>query len=283
MASILSIKRRVQVAQNVSKTTRAMQMIAASKLKRAQDSAISARPYTEKLTQVCLSVSKRIEEEDLPDYLKLGKGNKSLLLIFSPDKGLAGSLITNLTREIAQSKKTNSLFVTVGKKAQIRVLRLQGQIVASFPFGTTLPSFDVVFPILNVVDEYFLKGLVLDVNVISTKFESLFTQRPVTTTILPIKIEGEQTTQPVMLFEPRAQDLLPSLLRHYLEITIYQNILESYLSEQAARMIAMKNATDNAQEIIEDLKLEYNKLRQEKITNEILDIAGSTMALSYEG
>lgn len=284
MANILSLKRRVQVAQNVKKTTRAMQMIAASKLKRAKDAALSGRPYSEKLTQVSQSASQRIDKEDLPDYLKVGKGNRTLFIVILPDKGLAGSLITNLVKQIVEPeiKQTNELFITVGKKAELSVLRLRKEIVASFPFGTTLPSFEIVYPILKVVDEHFLGAKASSVEIISTKFESLFSQKPVVTRLLPIKLGEEQKSDTVMLFEPNVQELLPNLLRHYLETILYQNILESYASEQAARMIAMKNATDNAEDIIEDLKLEFNKLRQEKITNEILDIASSTMALSYE-
>jgi len=279
MPTILVLKRRIQVAQNVSKTTRAMQMIAASKLKRAQDAALLSRPYVEKLTQVTISAASRVEKENLHPYMRQSSG-KTLLLLISPDKGLAGSLISNLIREMLNFKERETVYLTVGRKAELASARLGHEIVGSFLFGTTLPPFGVVFPILKIIDEYFLGGKVSSVKVVSSKFESIFTQRPQVTDLLPIKLPQEQKENNVMLFEPNLSDLLPNLLHHFIEMTVYQNILESYASEQASRMIAMKNATDNAKELVDELKLQYNKGRQEKITNEILDISGATFALS---
>lgn len=279
MPTILALKRRIQVAQNVSKTTRAMQMIAASKLKRAQDAALLSRPYVEKLTQVTSSAASRVEKENLHPYMKENSLNKTLLIIISPDKGLAGSLISNLIKEVINFKEKETSYITFGRKAETASVKLGHEIVASFPFGTSLPPFGVVFPILNVLDEYFLNGKVSKVKIVSSKFESIFTQRPSLTELLPIKLPEEQKSNNVMLFEPNLSELLPNLLHHFIEMTIYQSILESYASEQAARMIAMKNATDNAKELVEELRLEYNRGRQEKITNEILDISSATFAL----
>lgn len=282
MANLLSLKRRIQTAQNVSKTTKALQMIAASKLKRAQEAALSGRPYVDKLTYLSQSIATKVEKEDIHPYLLETKGEKTLTIIISPDKGLCGSLITNLIREVILSEDKNTSYIVLGKKIEGAIVRLNKEIIASFPFGTTLPSFDIVYPILQLADDYFLNGKVSRVNIISAKFISVFTQKAQMDEILPIKLENKESATENTLFEPNAIALLPDLLRHYLEMNIYHRIVETYASEQASRMIAMKNATDNANDVISELRLEYNKGRQEKITNEILDIGGATFALANE-
>ncbi len=276
MANTLQLRRRIQTAQNVSKTTRAMQMIAASKLKKAQDAALSARPYVEKLTQMSQDVLSRVSENAKHPYLQSnGQSNKTLLLVFAPDKGLCGGLITNLIRKLLEFDRSNdALYISLGKKIEHPVALLDREIIASFPFGNTLPSFDAVFPLSQFIDEYFVSGKVAKVQVLSTNFQSIFTQTPMLTTVLPVEIATD-TRSHFSLFEPGEQELLPQMLKHYLEMTLYRHLLESYLSEQAARMLSMQNATNNANDMIEDLKLEYNKLRQERITSEILDISSA--------
>lgn len=274
MANTLLLKRRIKTAQNVSKTTRAMQMIAASKLKRAQQAALSSRPYVEKLTLLASNLTGKIDKDSLPPYLKPGEGDKTLLIIISPDKGLCGGLITNLLREYLTLRSKNPLILSIGKKAQHYVLHFGNELVASFPFGTTLPSFDVVYPIVNIINDYFLGKKVSTVSILSPQFTSFFIQKPIITTLLPITLAPEtKTPTSFSLFEPSIAEILPTLLKHYLEMSLYQRLLESYLSEQAARMFAMQNATDNAKDMIGELTLEYNKARQEKITSEILDIS----------
>ncbi len=279
MASILSLRRRIRTAGNVSKTTRAMQMIAASKLKKAQDSAVLSRPYVEKLSALSKNLSGKIETDNLHPYMKENGLENTLYIIISPDKGLSGGLVSNLTRELFESTKNkNDIFITIGKKAEPGVFSLDKEVLASFPFGTSLPPFETVYPVIKLVNDYFLNNKVGSVKIISTKFTSVFSQEPVIKEILPVKFEEKSEGTNGMLFEPAIEDLLPSLLEHYIEMELYQNLLESYASEQAARMVAMKNATDNAKEIIKELQLEYNKIRQEKITNEILDIIGGQFA-----
>ncbi len=282
MATMLSLKRRIKSAQNVSKTTKAMQMIAASKLKRAQEAAALGRPYVDKLSSISQNLSVRIDSDALHDYMKnSNKTTKRLIIVISPDKGLSGALVSNLLKEVYRFNPTNhDYYIIIGKKAESSIVSLGKEVIASFPFGTTLPSFDIVYPIVKIVDEYFLNGKVFEVKIISTKFSTVFSQTPAIADVLPIKLPEEKTKQGknVMLFEPNLSELLPSLLQHYLEMIIYQSLLENYASEQAARMIAMKNATDNALEVIEELRLDYNKSRQEKITNEILDIGSAAFA-----
>ncbi len=289
MASIITIKRRIQTASNVSKTTRAMQMIATSKLKKAQNAAISARPYVEKLTKLSKTLTDRLGEDDLNEYMIEPKdASGTLLLVFSPDKGLCGGLITNLAKELINQDKNDGdiKYVTVGKKIENTAARLGKEIIASFSFGTTLPIFDMVYPMAKIIDDYFLNKKISNVKILYTHFLTVFSQVPRVETILPIKVqeedENDREIPPFTLFEPSPKEILPSLLRHYLEMVLYQYLLESYASEQAARMIAMKGATENAHEIIDYLKLEYNKQRQEKITNEILDIGSGAAVFAYE-
>lgn len=287
MANLLLIKRRIQTAQNVSKTTRAMQMIATSKLKKAQDAAIASKPYVDKLTFLSQGLSEKLDEEHLSEYMKKPNTPKTMILVFSPDKGLCGGLVTNIIKTLIRLdlEFKDAIYLTVGKKIEKVVSKLDKQIVASFNFGTTLPIFDMVYPIAKIIDDYFLAKKVGTVKILYTSFSSVFLQVPKQVDILPIQLPQAQHPDqkaPFTLFEPEPNDLLPSLLRHYLEMSLYQTLLESYASEQAARMIAMKNATENAQDIIEYLKLEYNKGRQEKITNEILNIGGGLSAQAYE-
>lgn len=281
MANLITLKRRIKTAQNVSKTTRAMQMISAGKLKKAQTAALSARPYVEKLTEISTAISQRVDEDNKVEYMKkLSETDHKLVILVSPDKGLCGGLNTNLSREALNfykdHKKTS--FITVGKKANGITSMIGASNIASFDIGTTLPSYDLVYPVMKLVDDYFLEKQVSEVFIINTNFTSLFSQKPFVKRLLPASFESEEKINSDTLFEPSAQELLPGLIRNYLELSVYQSMLENYLSEQAARMLAMQNATDNAKDIIEELKLLYNKQRQEKITNELLDISGGAIA-----
>ena len=283
MANTISLLRRIKTAQNVSKTTRAMQMIAASKLKKAQDAALASRPYVEKLSTVTRSLTHRIEQADRPTYMEeRNKTGKTLLLIIAPDKGLCGGLVTNLIREVLHRNNKNDLYMTVGKKVESTTVYVGKELIASFPFGNTLPTFDIVYPLAKLIDEHFLTGKVDKVEILSTHYTSIFTQKPHVTKLLPILPQEEEskksTKSDTTVFEPNIEGILPSLLKQYIEMVIYQEILESYLSEQAARMLSMQNATTNAKDMIEDLKLEYNKSRQAKITSELLDITGGLVA-----
>ncbi len=283
MANVLSLKRRITAAQNVSKTTRAMQMIAASKLKRGQDATLASRPYAEKLMQLLQNIVSKLEEKYYHNYMKSSiQVSRNLLIIFAPDKGLCGGLIGNIITEIFDfdSKNPNTIYIIVGKKIEKYVSSLNRDIVASFKFGTTLPSYDIIYPLITIVNDYFLNKKVKSVKILHSKFLSVFSQKQEIIDLLPIVFPSKETVKSTSLattlFEPSSQILLPILLKHYIETVIFQNLLESYASEQAARMLSMQNATDNAIEITDELRLEYNKARQERITNEILDITSAT-------
>ncbi len=278
MATLITLRRRIRAAQNISKTTKAFQMIAASRLKKAQDATFASRPYVEKLVTLTQDVSSKTQSEKKHPYIEApGTNGKTLLIALSPDKGLCGGLITNLIREFFSYMKQEdaSSYIVVGKKIENQVVKMNREILASFTFGTTLPKFDVVYPIIKLINEYYLSGQVSSVKILYTDFQSFFSQKPKIATILPVSLPEETTGEKrFQLYEPSIEAMLPSLLEHYVEMTLYQYMLESYLSEQASRMLAMQNATNNAKDIIEGLKLEYNKTRQAKITSELLDITG---------
>jgi len=279
MANLLLLKRRIRTAGNVSKTTRAMQMVAASKLKRAQEATLAGRPYVEKLLTMTQSVLSKLNKEYSHPYMANNGKNKTLVVVISPDKGLCGGLNTNLIREVTSydSKNKNCIYLTVGKKTESTIISMQRELIASFKFGSTLPTFEKVLPVIKIIDEYFLGQKVGSVKIISTNFVSVISQKPEIMDLLPI-VPPVVLSPTLTLFEPGPSSLLPPLLRHFIEMTIYQKVLESYASEQGAKMVAMKSATDNALEIVDDLGLEYNKGRQEKITNEILDISSAAFS-----
>lgn len=290
MANISLLKRRIKTAENVSKTTKAMQMIAASKLKRAQDAAVESRPFVEKISKISKELRDdlmekekvaELRENEMPLYMKENKNtDNEMLLVIAPDKGLCGGLVSNLAREVAKFRveHKDAYYVTIGKKAEQIVSRVGGDMIAAFPFTTTLPEFSLVYPITRIIDEYYKEGKISKVSFLSTKFDSIFSQSPAFEHLLPIKTDEVVEKKDYIVYEPSLKEILPSLLKQYVEVAIYQTLLETYASEQAARTIAMKNATDNALEVIDELKLEYNKSRQEKITNELLDISVSAMA-----
>lgn len=279
MATLITLRRRIKAAQNISKTTKAFQMIAASRLKKAQEATLASRPYVKKLSELVYDVAGKTDENKKHPYMTIHSDTtKTLLIALSPDKGLCGGLITNLIKEfLAYQKQQDDLsYIVVGKKIEGQVIKLNREILASFSFGTSLPTFDLVYPIISLINDYYLSGKVSKVQILYTDFNSFFSQTPKIATILPVSIpeENEVKAERFQLYEPNITEMLPDLLKHYIEMSLYQVMLESYLSEQASRMLAMQNATDNAKEIIEVLKLEYNKTRQAKITSELLDITG---------
>lgn len=282
MATTLSLRRRIKTAQNVSKTTRAMQMIAASKLKKAQEAALASRPYVNKLVEITHNIVTDTTDE-LPQYMKEhSTTKKTLYIVISPDKGLSGGLVTNLIREYLKYNNENAFFITIGKKIEGPVAATNKNLIAAFPFGNTLPSFDMVLPVIEIIDDHFLNQKVDTIKIITTRFNTVFSQTPTIIDLLPVVLQPSDDTNEIRnerLFEPSPSHLLPPLLKRYLEMTLYQQLLESYVSEQASRMLAMQNATNNAKDIVNQLRLLYNKVRQEKITNEILDITSAAMAM----
>lgn len=291
MASIRIYRKKIKSARNIAKITRAMQMVAASKMKRAQEMAQVSRGYADGILDLSNEISFYVDTSINP-LLHEVKGNRGqLVIVIAPEKGLCGSLLTNTVRFINKivmsDSSKNVKFIAIGKKARYVVGRIGGEIIAEFNIGMSQPTYDIVSPITRLITESFTSGEVGKVSVVYNEFINTMTQKPSFKTILPLTMIGETFSDQEdgaevaggsdMLFEPSAKDITDSLLERSLEIEIYQFLLEAYASEQSARMLAMKNATDNAEGLISDLTIKFNNARQASITTEIADISSANM------
>ncbi len=277
MPSQREIRRRIGSVGNIKQITRAMQFVAASKLKRAQDATLASRPYSQKLDEVLADVAAVLDDEHHP-LLAEEKPGSRLLILFTTDRGLAGSLNTNTirfaAREIARSTGDLSV-VTVGRKGTAAMRRAHVPIAAAFEGFGDKPAFADILPLARLVSDDFLAGTYVKVHLIHPAFVSTLVQRPEMKRLLPIKPNPDDEAIPgrQFIFEPSPQQVLEQLLPRYVATRLFQAVLELTASEQSARMVAMRNATDNAQELIDDLTLTYNKVRQANITREMIEIA----------
>jgi len=285
MANTKEIRRRIKSIRNTAQITKAMQMVAASKMRRAQQQAVAGRPYATVMNKVFVSLQKRTDPK-LHPLLQVREVKKELVIVISTDKGLAGALNTNLLREAARFDPAKTGYVVAGRKARQFLARTKRELLADFELKDA-PTFVETKPISNFVMEKFLKAEVDKVSVLFTHFINTINQRPVVETLLPIsafdlpKGDVEEDSDPLLgyMFEPKAEAVLDFMLPYYVQYQVFQNVLDARASEHSARMVAMKNATDNALQFIKDLTLEYNKMRQESITTELLEIATAQMAL----
>ena len=291
MPSTRDIRRRIKSVKNTAQITKAMQMVAAAKMRKAQQAALAGRPYATLMNEVLAEVTKDQSDFTHP-LLEQRGGTRRCVILVSTDKGLCGSLNSNLLREAARFDKETTLYVTAGRKGAQFIARTRRKLVAEFTYKDT-PLFSEARAISRFVQDLFLKGEVDRVDILFTQFVSTLVQRPQTVPMLPVGeitgvtagMQAHAVQQPLVggatefLFEPSADRVLGALLPHFLNFKIYQVLLEAKASEQSSRMVAMKNATDNANQLIKDLTLEYNKLRQANITKELLEIASAAMAL----
>jgi len=290
MANTRDIRRRIKSIRSTAQITKAMQMVAASKMRKAQQHALAGRPYAELMNKVLVSLQKRTNPQ-LHPLLEIRPLKKELVLIISTDKGLCGGLNTNLFREAANFDQTKTAFVVSGKKARQFIARTKRELLADFELKDS-PSFVESKPLSKFCIEKFLRREVDKVSVLFTHFINTISQRAVVQTLLPISSfdlpkgastdESTRDLDPMLgyVFEPKAEELLGVVLPYYIQFQVFQMILDARASEHSARMVAMKNATDNAEQFIKDLTLEYNKMRQAGITTELLEIATAQMALS---
>src|SRR5947209_5132248 len=289
MASPRDIRRRIRSVKNTAQITKAMQMVAASKMRKAQQSALSGRPYAALMNEVLGEVAFNAGDFMHPLMEKRG-GPKRCVIIISTDKGLCGALNSNLMREAAKFDRNTTVFITAGRKGSQFIARTKRQLAAEFTYKDA-PMFGEARAISKFARDMFTKGEVDQVDILFTNFISTLNQKPEVIPFLPVaEIKGvgtrvhdegqltKSTTE--FLFEPGVGGVLGALLPHYLNFRVYQILLESKASEHSSRMVAMKNATDNAKQIIKDLTLEYNKLRQANITKELLEITSAAMAMS---
>ncbi len=291
MPSTRDIRRRIKSVKNTAQITKAMQMVASSKMRKAQLAALAGRPYASLMNNMLAHVAGNAGDFAHPLMEKRG-GTKRAVILVSTDKGLCGALNSNLTREAAKFDKDTTVFICAGRKGSQFIARTRRQLAAEFTYKDA-PLFAEARAISKFARDMFTKGEVDHVDVLFTNFISTLNQKPEVLPLLPVgEIKGLQTevhghetsvalekSQLEFLFEPGAGAVLGSLLPHYLNFQIYQILLEAKASEHSSRMVAMKNATDNAKQLIKDLTLEYNKLRQANITKELLEITTAQMAL----
>jgi len=283
MPNIRLIRRRIRSVQNTAKITNAMSMIAASKMRRAQERDLNARPYAEKMLEVLAHLASQYQGADITHPLLERRELKRVeMLHITPDRGLCGGLNANVNRRTASflaEEKVSASLVTVGKKGRDFMVRYGQELRAVFTDLGDKPSLADILPISRVIIDDYTSGYADRVFLVYTQFVSTLSQRPVLRQILPIEPVSNGGPKTEYIYEPNALDVLGELLPRFIEMQIYHAVLESIASEQSARMVAMRNATDNAHDMIQDLTLLFNKARQEMITKELLDITGGVTAL----
>ena len=282
MQSSREIRRRIRSIGSTAQITRAMQMVAASKMRKAQDAALAGRPFVHLLYRIQREATRFAELEH--PLLEVRPVRRRAVILVGADKGLCGALNSNVLRLAAGYDKDTTVFITAGRRAAQFVARTGRQLAAEFAYGDN-PTFAEARAIASFARDLYLRGEVDEVLVVATRFVNTLNQEPVAVEFLPVgevrglRVPGTER-QPAeadgeeILFEPDAETVLAYLLGHYLNIFIYQVLLNAKASEQSARMVSMKNATDSADGLIKDLSLDYNKLRQGGITRELLEIAG---------
>ena len=285
MANIRLIKQRIKGVKNIAKITKAMEMIAASRMKKAQDRGLAGRPYSEKITEVIAALAALPHAGETLHPLLMRRDVKKIAIVhITPDRGLCGGLVGNMNRltlNFVNEKETPVTLVTVGRKGFDFMRRFGQDIRAEFIELGDKPSYADTLPIARLVTDDFNSGFVDAVYIAYSQFVSTAVQKPVMTQLLPVVPAELPPSQNVeYIYEPEAVGVLGALLPRFVEMRIYHSILEAIASEQSARMVAMRNATDNANELIGDLTLAYNKARQEAITTELLDIIGGAAALA---
>jgi F-type H+-transporting ATPase subunit gamma len=292
MPSTRDIRRRIRSVKNTAQITKAMQMVASSKMRKAQLAALAGRPYAILMNKVLLSIDKESSDFVHP-FMEKRTIEKRGVLAVSTDKGLCGALNSNMGREAMKFDTAHTVFVAAGRKAAQFFARTRRNMAAEFTYKDT-PEFAEARAISKKLQDMFLSGEVDCVDIIFTRFVNTLTQKVEVRRLLPIgelqillpegAVEshppGTPETQGLQhQFEPGAEQVLNAILPHFVNYIVYQVLLEAKASEHSARMVAMKNATDNAKQLIKDLTLEYNKLRQANITKELLEITTAQMAL----
>jgi len=294
MATLRQINRRIRSVQSTAKTTRAMSLVAGSKMRRAQQMALAQRPYAEQLHWLLADVvesiqSKAGEGEALHPLLDRREIKNHGLILLTPDRGLCGGLNTNLLRVGGSfvTSHPNVKFIGVGRKGNDFFRRLTVERLGEFSRLGDYPSYDDILPIARLVTDAYISGEVDSVSIVYPNFINTVLQRPATMELLPVTLpehaEIQQIKDVEYIYEPSAEAVLETLMPRYVEVEIYRAVLELAASEQSARMVAMRNATDAAQELIGSLTLLRNKVRQEQITKELLDITGGVEAMAAAG
>ncbi|HEY7126212.1 MAG TPA: ATP synthase F1 subunit gamma [Ktedonobacterales bacterium] len=289
MATLRDIKRRIRSVKNIAQSTRALQLVASSKMRRAQDRVLAARPYADQLQRLLVRLS-QAGGMDEPQPLMEQRPLRNLgIVLVSPDRGFCGSLPGNLNRHAAQTvldelraaqngafNPQNALgnFIAVGRKGRDFAVRTQQHLLGEFTQYGDQPDINTIRAIARLATDAYLNNEVDRVDLIYAKFVSTVSQQPVTIQLLPVVPPAHEEAERIeeYIYEPDPATLFSELLPRYIETLIYQAMLESLASQWSAQMVAMKNATDNATELVGDLTLVYNKARQQAITTQILEV-----------
>ena len=282
MANLRDIRRRIKSVKNTAQITRAMQLVAAAKMKKAQDQALAGRDYSKHLVSVLSDIASNFKDATHP-LLEKREGSRELVLVISTDKGLCGPLNTNLARKYRGVVSDSADFVTVGRKLRIMTEKLGKTIIADFSVKDPVPFADAR-AIAKLLSKEFLEGNYDKVSIAFTRFVNTLRQEPEVVTLLPVipPTDGHSSDDAGaddFLFEPSPAEVLGSILPLYINYQVFQALVEARASEHSARMVAMKSATDNAKKFIKELTLEYNKVRQAAITAELLEITTAMKAM----
>jgi len=289
--STREIRRRIRSVRNLSQITRAMEMVSASKMRRAQRNVLATRPYADRLRDVMSSLMARASGSRKGTLLEVRSEVKNVaLILITPDRGLAGSLVANILRRTARfvidekAKGRNVKVLAIGKKGRDFLNRSGQDLLAEVTKLGDYPKLSDILGVSTNVIQGFLKGEFDEAYIVYSQFVNTLVQRPAVRRILPVEAD-ESTTAPASAssnynYEPDEDVVLKDLLPRFAEVQIYQALLEAIASEHSARMVAMRNATDNAKDLRRELSLTYNKTRQANITKEVSEIASGAAALA---
>lgn len=294
MASAREMRLRIRSVKNISQVTRALQAVSASKVRKAIAALMGTRPYATKAWQVLSHIARQPGRDTLHPLLT-GRATvkNALVVVISGDRGLAGAYNTNLIRFVFRQFAQHPVpvkYIAVGRKGRDLLLRRRLSVIADFSNLPAAPSFVDVSAIGRMAVEEYLSGNVDEVYLVYTDFINMVKQEPTVKKLLPLEVDGgagrvetyetQRGASAAYIYEPDEREILEKIVPRFTALQVYQSILESLASEHAARMVAMRNATDNAIDLVGDLQLQYNKVRQQAITNDMLDIAGGAEALS---
>ncbi|HEX2997471.1 MAG TPA: ATP synthase F1 subunit gamma [Anaerolineales bacterium] len=292
MASAREMRLRIKSVKNISQVTRALEAVSAAKVRKAIQALMATRSYATKAWQVLTHITNQPGTVNLHPLLTARSDPKNAtVIVMTADRGLAGAYNTNVIRQVLQRFDTYHLpvkYITVGRKGRDLLIRMRKPVLADFSNLPSAPKFSNLSSIGRLVVDDFIQGEVDEVYLVYTRFASMAQQVSEVKRLLPLEISGEHLvkdfgehhTGPAAAyeFEPDQQQILDEMIPRFTALQIYQAVLESQASEHAARMVAMRNATDNAKELVSALQLAYNKVRQQAITNDILDIVGGAEA-----
>ncbi len=287
------MRNRIRSVKNISQVTRALEAVSASKVRKAMAAVAATRAYASKAWQVLTHIARQPGREVLhPLLTRRPQVRNVLVLVVSGDRGLAGAYNTNVIRYVTQRfgrSETPVRYIAVGRKGRDLLMRRRKQVIAEFSNLPAAPSFADVSAIGRMAVDEFLKGEADEVYLIYTDFVNMARQETVVKKLLPLEVTDEtgrvesyeqKRLTAAYIYEPAEGEIMDEIVPRFTALQVYQAILESLASEHAARMVAMRNATDNALELVGDLQLQYNKARQQTITNDLLDIAGGAEALA---